>query len=105
MTDQISDDVIAESRIIHYAHKSRAKLHVRDILHHIARDAAMHLHDAPHIAASGDILAQRISLDIYKGCPNHYNSHTAYVSIKKLLSAPSIVPDSRSVRSNIGHVR
>ena len=90
MADQVSYNIIAETGIIHDAHKRGAQLHIGNIFHYIAADSSVHLNDTADIAPSRNILAHRIPLYINKCCSDHDDPHfrppfNAFVSDSVLL--------------------
>ena len=104
MADQISDDIIAEARLIHHAQKGGPQFHIGDILHHIAAYAAVHLHHAPHIPASRDILREGISLDVHKCCSDHHNSHACLLRCSALCYSCSAVSSAVSPVSDVSAI-
>ena len=79
---QLVDDVLPHAGVIHQTDKGGAQLHIGDVLGHIAAHAAVHLLDAPGVAAARDISRKGVALDIHKNSSEYDDSHKPKTSFK-----------------------
>ena len=75
MVVQLLYDIRTGTRMIHHTHKRRPKLHIRNVLHHVAAHPSMHLHDSADISTRRNVLRKRVSLDVHKTSSEYCNSH------------------------------
>ena len=72
---QLAHHAGPQAGVVHQAHKGGTQLHVGDVLHHVAADAAGDLLHPAHIAPAGDIGGRGISLDVHENGAQHHNTH------------------------------
>ena len=68
-------DGVAKRRVIHDAQIGRPQLHIGDVLHHVARHAAVDVLHTAHVAAVGNVIAQRESFNIHKRGADNQDAH------------------------------
>ena len=71
---QLLDHIRADTAFVHHAEKGRLQLYIRDVFHDVPAHTAVHLQDPAGIPAARIILGFRVSLDVNKHCPHHYDS-------------------------------
>ena len=66
---------LAHRRIIHDAQVRRPELDVGDVLHHVARHAAVDVLHPAHVAPVGDVIVLREALDIHECRADYHDAH------------------------------
>ena len=65
----------AHRRVVHDAQVRRPELDVGDVLHHVARHAAVDVLHPAHVAPVGDVIVLREALDIHECRADYHDAH------------------------------
>ena len=75
MSLELFDYIYTDSRVVNEAYKSRSKFDIRYILNNVPANSSVYLYESADISSAGNILVERISLDIHEYCSENYNAH------------------------------